>query len=76
MSKITEQVKTVIAKQLGVDPGSVTIDAAITDDLGADSLDKLELTMALEDTFNREISDKEAEKLVTVGDIIAHIEGH
>jgi acyl carrier protein len=67
-------VKKVIVEQLGVDEGEVTPEASITDDLGADSLDQVELVMALETEFNIDIPDEHAEKIKTVGDAVRYIE--
>ena len=64
--EITSKVKDVIVEQLGVSADEVTTDASYTDDLGADSLDTVELVMALEEEFGTEIADEEAEKLTTV----------
>lgn len=64
--EVFEKVKTVIIDQLGISEDEVTMDASFTDDLGADSLDTVELVMALEEEFNTEIADEDAEKLVTV----------
>lgn len=69
-----EKVKSIIAEQLGVKPEEVTPEAKFIDDLGADSLDTVELVMALEEEFGIEIPDEEAEKLVTVGDALRYIE--
>lgn len=69
-----EKVKGIIAEQLGVKPEEVTPEAKFIDDLGADSLDTVELVMALEEEFGIEIPDEEAEKLVTVGDALRYIE--
>ena len=66
MSSIEEQVKNIVAEQLGVKAGEVTNDASFVDDLGADSLDTVELVMALEEEFETEIPDEEAEKITTV----------
>ena len=66
MSSIEEQVKGIVAEQLGVKEDEVTNDASFVDDLGADSLDTVELVMALEDEFETEIPDEEAEKITTV----------
>ncbi len=66
-------VKNVIAKQLGVDIEKVTSEASFVDTLGADSLDSVELIMTLEEEFNIEISDGDAEKLLTVQDVIEYI---
>lgn len=71
---VFEKVKKTIVEQLGVDEGEVTVDASITDDLGADSLDQVELVMALETEFNLDIPDEEAEKIKTVGDAVRYIE--
>jgi acyl carrier protein len=71
---LRDKVKEVIVNKLGVEPGEVTDDAAWVDDLGADSLDTVELIMAFEETFNLEIPDEEAEKLRTVGDAISYLE--
>ncbi|MFH1594553.1 MAG: acyl carrier protein [Candidatus Omnitrophota bacterium] len=74
MSGIAEKVKSVIAEQLGVKPDEVTDQAKFVDDLGADSLDTVELVMALEEEYGIEIPDEDAEKLATVGDAIKYIE--
>lgn len=66
MSSIEEQVKSIVAEQLGVKAEEVTNDASFVDDLGADSLDTVELVMALEEEFETEIPDEEAEKITTV----------
>jgi len=68
-----EKVKEVIVNKLGVEPGEVTDNAAFVDDLGADSLDTVELIMAFEETFNLEIPDEDAEKIRTVGDAINYL---
>ena len=73
-SNVQEKVRSIIAEQLGVKPEQVTPQASFIDDLGADSLDTVELVMALEEEFGVEIPDEEAEKLVTVGDAIKYIE--
>ncbi len=67
------KVKRVIVDQLGVDEGSVTMDSSFVDDLGADSLDIVELIMGLETEFDLEIPDEEAEKITTVGDAVNYI---
>jgi acyl carrier protein len=73
--KTTEQrVKDIIVEQLGVSADQVTPDAKFIEDLGADSLDTVELVMALEEEFGHEIPDEEAEKLQSVGDVIKYIE--
>jgi len=71
--EILEKVKNVVVEQLGVTEGSVTLEASFIDDLGADSLDIVELIMALEEEFNIEIPDSDAEKVVTVGDVVDYI---
>lgn len=73
MSDIAEKVKTIIAEQLGVNMDEVKPEAKFIDDLGADSLDTVELVMALEEEFGAEIPDEDAEKLTTVGDAIDYI---
>ena len=74
MSNIEERVKKIVAEQLGAKEEDVTKDASFVDDLGADSLDTVELVMALEEEFGQEIPDEEAEKLQSVGDVIKYIE--
>ena len=71
---VEEKIKSIIAEQLGVKVEEVTPQASFIDDLGADSLDTVELIMALEEEFNVEIPDEEAEKLTTVGDAIKYVE--
>jgi acyl carrier protein len=71
-----DKVKQIIAEQLGVDEAEVTPSATFVDDLGADSLDQVELVMALEEAFDLEISDEDAEKLRTVQEAIDYIEKH
>ena len=68
-----ERLKKVIVEQLGVDEYEITLDSSFVDDLGADSLDVVELIMALEEEFNVEIPDEDAEKIVTVGDALDYI---
>jgi len=70
---VLDRIKKIIIDQLGVDEDQVTPDASITDDLGADSLDRVELVMAIEQEFNVEISDEEAEKIETVQDTVDYI---
>jgi acyl carrier protein len=70
------KVKEIIANQLGVNPDEVTNEASFIDDLGADSLDTVELVMALEEEFGMEIPDDEAEKIKTVGNAIDFIKSH
>ncbi len=74
MSGISEKIKGVIAEQLGVKSEEVTDQAKFVDDLGADSLDTVELVMALEEEYGVEIPDEDAEKLTTVGEAIKYIE--
>ena len=71
---IEQKVKDIIVEQLGVNADKVTPDAKFIEDLGADSLDTVELVMALEEEFGQEIPDEEAEKLQSVGDVIKYIE--
>jgi len=71
---IEQRVRAIITEQLGVNPDQVTPDAKFIEDLGADSLDTVELVMALEEEFGQEIPDEEAEKLQSVGDVIKYIE--
>ncbi len=73
---IDEKVKSIIVEQLGVEEDEVTPTASFAEDLGADSLDQVELVMALEEEFNLEISDEEAEKIKTVQDAITYIQAH
>lgn len=74
MSEITEKVKAIIVDKLGVDESEVTPEASFSNDLGADSLDTVELIMELEKEFGIQIPDEAAEKISTVGDAIAFIE--
>lgn len=76
MSNIVERVKKIIAEQLGVDADKVTNEASFVEDLGADSLDTVELVMALEEEFETEIPDEEAEKITTVQLAIDYIEAN
>ena len=73
---IEERVKEMIVEQLGVNPEQVTPKAKFIEDLGADSLDTVELVMAFEEEFNVEVPDEEAEKLQTVGEVVRYIEEH
>ncbi len=74
MATTFDKVKKIIVEQLGVEESEVTPEASITDDLGADSLDQVELVMAFETEFNIDIPDEEAEKIKTVGDAVARID--
>ncbi|MCB1761803.1 MAG: acyl carrier protein [Gammaproteobacteria bacterium] len=76
MSTIEERVKKIVIEQLGVTEDEVTIDASFVDDLGADSLDTVELVMALEEEFETEIPDEDAEKITTVKQAIEYIKAH
>ncbi|MCX6230897.1 MAG: acyl carrier protein [Bacteroidota bacterium] len=76
MSEISTKVKAIIIDKLGVDENEVTPEASFTNDLGADSLDTVELIMELEKEFNIAIPDDQAEKINTVGDAIAYIENN
>ena len=71
-----KRVKEIIVEQLGVNESEVKPEAKFVDDLGADSLDLVELVMALEEEYNVEITDEDAEKIQTVGDAIEYIKGH
>jgi len=73
---IFEKVKEKIAEQLGVDEDEITLELKIIDDLGADSLDVVELVMALEEEFDMEIPDSDIEELSTVGDVVEYIKEH
>jgi acyl carrier protein len=74
MPVVEERVKQIIVDQLGVDAGDVTPASSFVDDLGADSLDRVELIMALEETFGMEIPDEDAEKIVTVQNAVDYIQ--
>ncbi|MCZ2258818.1 acyl carrier protein [Sporosarcina sp. G11-34] len=74
MSTVLERVTKVIVDRLGVDESEIKMEASFRDDLGADSLDVVELVMELEDEFDMEISDDDAEKIATVGDTVTYIE--
>ncbi len=74
MSSPAERVKEIIVEQLGVNPEQLNLEAKFVEDLGADSLDQVELVMAFEEEFGAEIPDEDAEKLTTVGEAIAYVE--
>jgi acyl carrier protein len=76
MASVEERVKQIIVEQLGVDEAEVTPTASFVDDLGADSLDTVELVMAFEENFGIEIPDEDAEKIATVKDANEYIEKH
>jgi acyl carrier protein len=76
MASVEERVKQIIVEQLGVDEAEVTPTASFVDDLGADSLDTVELVMAFEEAFGVEIPDEDAEKIATVKDAISYIDKH
>ena len=73
---IEEKVKSIIVEQLGVDPEEVTLEATFVNDLGADSLDTVELVMAFEEEFGIEIPDEDAEKITRVKEAVEYIESH
>ncbi|MBU0573070.1 MAG: acyl carrier protein [Candidatus Margulisiibacteriota bacterium] len=75
-AKVFEEIKKVVAEQLGVGEAEITREASYVDDLGADSLDTVELVMALEEAFSMEIPDEEAEKIKTVGNTISYVMEH
>ena len=76
MASVEERVKQIIVEQLGVDEGEVTPTASFVDDLGADSLDTVELVMAFEEEFGIEIPDEDAEKITRVKEAVEYIESH
>ena len=76
MASVEEKVRHIIVEQLGVDEDEVKAEASFVDDLGADSLDVVELVMALEEEFGLEINDEDAEKLVSVKQAIEYIDNH
>ena len=73
---IQDKVKDIIVEQLGVNPEQVTQEAKFIEDLGADSLDTVELVMAFEEEFGIDLPDEEAEKLQSVGDVVRYVEDH
>ena len=76
MSSIEERVRKIVVEQLGVKEDEVTLEASFVDDLGADSLDTVELVMALEEEFETEIPDEEAEKITTVQQAVDYVNAH
>ena len=76
MSEIAQKVKDIIVEQLSVDPGQVTENASFIEDLGADSLDTVELVMEFENVFGLHIPDEDSEKIKSVGDAVKYIESH
>ena len=76
MASVEEKVKQIVTEQLGVDAGEVTPSASFVDDLGADSLDRVELVMAFEEQFDIEIPDEDAEKISTVKEAVEYIDKH
>ncbi|WP_426983781.1 acyl carrier protein [Brevibacillus borstelensis] len=73
MADTLDRVKKIIVDRLGVDESKITLEASFKEDLGADSLDVVELVMELEDEFDLEISDEDAEKITTVGEVVSYI---
>lgn len=76
MPSVEEKVNQIVIEQLGLEPSEVTPDASFVDDLGADSLDRVELVTAFEESFGLEIPDEDAEKIVTVQDAVGYIQRH
>ncbi|HLJ61676.1 MAG TPA: acyl carrier protein [bacterium] len=76
MAPVFDRVKAIVVEQLGVEAGEVTPQSKFVEDLGADSLDVVELVMALEEEFDLEIPDEDAEKIATVGEAVKYIESH
>ena len=76
MSDVADKIKQIVVEHLGVDEAKVTPEASFIDDLGADSLDTVELVMAFEEAFDIEIPDEDAEKIRTVQDAVSYIEQH
>ncbi|MBU0672215.1 MAG: acyl carrier protein [Candidatus Margulisbacteria bacterium] len=74
--QVYDQVKKVVVEQLGVNESEITREASFVDDLGADSLDTVELVMALEEAFSTEIPDEDAEKIKTIGNTVSYIMSH
>jgi len=76
MASVFDRVKSIVVEQLGVEASAVTPQSKFVEDLGADSLDVVELVMALEEEFDMEIPDEDAEKIATVGEAVSYIESH
>ena len=76
MNNVEERVRQIIVEQLGVKEDEISIDSSFVDDLGADSLDTVELVMALEEEFNCEIPDEDAEKITTVKEAVEYLNAH
>lgn len=76
MSEVFDKVKAIVVDQLGVSPDEVTMEASFREDLGADSLDLVEMVMAFEDEFGGEISDTEAQSITTVGSAVKYVQEH
>ena len=76
MNNVEERVRQIIVEQLGVKEDEISIDSSFVDDLGADSLDTVELVMALEEEFGCEIPDEDAEKITTVKEAVAYLNAH
>jgi acyl carrier protein len=76
MSDLSSRIQVIVADQLGVEKSEVTKDASILDDLGADSLDVVELVMSLEDAFDIEVPDEAVEEMRTIGDVQRFVEAH
>ena len=76
MSDTYNEIKAIVIDLIGADESKITMDAKFRDDLGADSLDLVELIMAFEDKFGAEISDEDAQKITTVGEAVAYIDSH
>jgi acyl carrier protein len=74
--EVVEKVRQIVSEQLGVDEAEVTPSASFTDDLGADSLDQVELIMAMEEAFSMEVGDEDAEKMLTVQNAIDYVDKH
>ncbi|MDQ1233615.1 acyl carrier protein [Paenibacillus sp. SORGH_AS306] len=76
MSDVLDRVKRIVIDRLGADEAEIKLESSFKDDLGADSLDVVELVMELEDEFDLEISDEDAEKITTVGEVVNYIQSH